>query len=260
MRYEEFPVPPELAGHLLSIWRFERPADSDGVVQHFVPPDGCVSLAVAAHARGPTEMILIGAHDRPLVVPIFPGDRYWGMRFWPDAGAACLRVEAAAWVGRSERAPAHLSAAAAGVVRALDDGAGDDGVRHALSRWALGSDWATVPLDAPVRLAVLAIVASKGAIPVGELPGTVGLTPRTLLRRFRAATGLTLKRYAKVRRFREAAARHVEAPATTWSYIAADVGYSDHAHLTREFREIHGAPPSEVARLIGRISHGKIRP
>ncbi|MBK8251020.1 MAG: AraC family transcriptional regulator [Gemmatimonadetes bacterium] len=146
------------------------------------------------------------------------------------------------------------------MVRAVDDGAGDDTVRHALSRWALGSDWATVPLDAPVRLAVLAIVASKGRSRWGELPGTVGLTPRTLLRRFRAATGLTLKRYAKVRRFREAAARQRRGPATTWSYIAADVGYSDHAHLTREFREIHGAPPSEVARLIGRISHGKIRP
>lgn len=260
MRYEEFPVPPELADHLLSIWSFARPVESEGVVQHFVPPDGCVSIAVAAHVQRSTETLLIGAHDRPLVVPIFPGDRYWGMRFWPDAGAACLGVDAGAWVGRSGPAPAHLSAPSAGVVRALDEGAGDEGVRDALASWSLASGWGAVALDAPVRLAVVAIVASKGAIPVGELPGTVGLTPRTLLRRFRAATGLTLKRYAKVRRFREAAARHVEAPSTTWSYIAADVGYADHAHLTREFREIHGAPPREVARLIGRISHGRIRP
>jgi AraC-like DNA-binding protein len=260
VRYDEYPVPEELAGHLLSIWSFQRPADGEGVVQHFVPPDGCVSVAVAAHLHRPTDTILIGAHDRPLVVPIFPGDRYWGMRFWPDAGAACLGLDASAWVGRSGLAPADQAPGAVGVVRALDGGADDEDVRHALAMWSLKSGWAAVPLDAPVRLAVLAIVASNGAIPVGELPSTVGLTSRTLLRRFRSATGLTLKRYAKVRRFREAAARHVEAPATTWSYIAADVGYSDHAHLTREFREIHGAPPREVARLIGRISHGTIRP
>ncbi|MBL8984611.1 MAG: AraC family transcriptional regulator [Gemmatimonadetes bacterium] len=260
MRYEEYAPPPGLVDHVLSLWSFQRPAGETGVVQHLIPPDACLSLALAARRERPSEVILVGAHDGPLEVPIFPGDRYWGIRFWPDAGAACLGLPAETWVGRNAPARGILPSTPDDILSMLQGGATDDEVRDALGRWAILQRWEMTPLDAAVRLAVLAIVAARGALPIQELPKVTGLSSRTILRRFRAATGLTLKRYAKVRRAREAVARHHESPSTTWSRIAADVGYADHAHLTREFREIHGAAPSEVARLIGRISHGTIRP
>lgn len=260
VRYEEYPPPDGLEAHVLSLWSFERPATEAGPIRHLIPPDGCVSVAVAAHLHRPSEVILVGAHDRPLEVSIHPGDRYWGIRFWPDAGAACLGLDAEAWVGRSGVAMGWLPNTPDEVLHALQRGTTSDEVKHLLIQWARTQDWSTTPLDVAVRLAVLAIVAAKGTLSMKELPKVTGLSSRTMLRRFRAATGLTLKRYAKVRRFREAAARHYESPSTTWSRIAAEVGYSDHAHLTREFREIHGAAPSEVARLIARISHGTIRP
>lgn len=260
MRYEEYRAPDGLEDHVLSLWSFERPATETGEVRHLIPPDGCVSVAVAAHVFRPSEVILVGAHDRPLEVPIHPGDRYWGIRFWPDAGATCLGLDAEAWVGRSGPAIGSLPNTPDVVLHALQRGTTSDEVKQLLARWAQAQGWATTPLDAAVRLAVLAIVAAKGTLSMQELPKVTGLSSRTMLRRFRAATGMTLKRYAKVRRFREAAARHHESPTTTWSRIAAEVGYSDHAHLTREFRAIHGAAPSEVARLIARISHGTIRP
>lgn len=260
MRYEEFPPPAALADHVLSVWSFRRPAGDAGVLQHLIPPDACLSLAVASRRERPSEVIVVGAHDGPLEVPIFPGDRYWGIRFWPDAGAACLGLAAEAWAGRNAPASGVLASTPDDVLDMLQRGAEDDDVRDALGRWASTQRWETTPLDAAVRLAVLAIVAARGALPIQDLPKVTGLSSRTILRRFRAATGLTLKRYAKVRRAREAVARHHESPTTTWSRIAAEVGYADHAHLTREFREIHGAAPSEVARLIARISHGAIRP
>lgn len=260
MRYEEYLPPPSLADHVLSLWSFQRPAGGADALQHHVPPDGCMSLAFVARPGEPPNAILIGAHDSPLVVPILPGDRYWGIRFWPDAGAACLGVDAAAWVGRVGPALPLLRDAPAALFRLFASAPADAEVERALGEWALAHGWEATALDVAVRLAVIAIVASRGAISMRELPGTVGLSSRTLLRRFRAATGLTFKRYAKVRRFREAASQHFQSPESTWSRIAADVGYADHAHLTREFRAIHGAPPSAVVRLIARISHGAIRP
>lgn len=260
MRYEEYPAPASLEDRVLSVWSFRRSALESGVVRHLIPPDGCVSVAFAVHSDRSPEVILVGAHERPLAVPIYPGDRYWGIRFWPDAGATCLGLNAEEWVGRRAPAEPWVAGYPHEVLPAVERAGSDSEAHAAVARWANAQNWGAASLDAAVRLAVLAIVAAKGALAMHELPAITGLSARTLLRRFRAATGMTLKRYAKVRRSREAAARHHESPSTTWSRIAVEVGYSDHAHLTREFRAIVGAPPSEIARMIGRISHGAIRP
>ncbi len=260
MQYEEFDPPEGLRDHVLALWSFRGPPAAAAPVLHSVPPDGCMGVAVALRLGRPVEVAIIGAHDGPLTVPIFPGDRYWGVRFWPDAGAACLGIDPVTWCGRRGPAVEASGGLVTVLVDALPDASPDDHVRAQLERWAQAVVAGASPLDPVVRLAVVAIVASRGTMPIASLPGTVGVSSRTLLRRFRAATGLTLKRYAKVRRFREAAAQHLQTPGITWSRIAADVGYADHAHLTREFRELVGAPPRDVARLIGRISHGAHRP
>ena len=33
-----------------------------------------------------------------------------------------------------------------------------------------------------------------------------------------------------------------------WAALAADLGYADHAHLTRDFADVFGEPPTQYAR------------
>ncbi len=260
MYYEETSPSAALRDHVLALWTFHGPAATEGAVMHHVPPDGCMGISVAWRGDGRVDVAVVGAHDSPLTVRVNPGDRYWGVRFWPDAGAACLHLDAVTWVGRIGPAQQALGDRLSSLTDALAKVVSADEVPQHLQHWCCDIVAQAAPLDPAVRLAVVAIAASRGTIPIREVPATAGTSARTLLRRFRAAIGLTLKRYAKVRRFREAAAQHLKAPAATWSTIAAEVGYADHAHLTRDFRDIVGAPPREVARLIGRISHGAYRP
>lgn len=67
-----------------------------------------------------------------------------------------------------------------------------------------------------------------------------GLSHRHLLLRFRAATGLSPKEYARIRRFRRALSSMRDKPLAD---VAFDAGYSDQAHLCREFRELSGLTP-----------------
>jgi AraC-like DNA-binding protein len=46
----------------------------------------------------------------------------------------------------------------------------------------------------------------------------------------------------------------------SWSEVAADLGFSDQAHLIREFGALAGSTPVEVAARIKQIGHGKVRP
>lgn len=258
LHYDEFAPPSDLDESILTFWSFRNPPDGPDPWQHTVPVDGCMGIVVSLPPDAPGRVIVLGAHDTPRTVPVPAGSSYWGIRFWPDTGAAFLGVDADAWVGRAAPPPAPLAARVASLGPAIRQSATDADAVQQLTTWCRTQPRPTI--DPTVRLAVLAIVAARGTVTIGALAQTLQCSDRQLLRRFRRATGLSLKRYARVRRFREAAARHLAAPRATWSQIAAEFGYSDHAHLTREFREIVGAAPSDVARFIAHISHGRIRP
>jgi AraC-like DNA-binding protein len=80
---------------------------------------------------------------------------------------------------------------------------------------------------------------------VGDLQRSSGYSPRHFNALFRAAVGLNPKHYYRIQRFnyvaRAIAANHGRA----LSDIAAAAGYSDQAHLTREFREFAGVAPTQ---------------
>ncbi|ALG08556.1 hypothetical protein AOZ06_17995 [Kibdelosporangium phytohabitans] len=89
---------------------------------------------------------------------------------------------------------------------------------------------------------------SGGRIRVAQLAAEVGWTRRHLLTRFREQIGLAPKTAARVIRFQHAL-RLLQHPERRLSLagLAQTTGYSDQAHLTREFRALTGATPLELA-------------
>lgn len=70
-----------------------------------------------------------------------------------------------------------------------------------------------------------------------------GYSPRHFIELFRSTVGLAPKHYYRVRRFSTALARLAQGNARL-ADVAASTGYSDQAHLSREFRELAGVTPS----------------
>lgn len=79
---------------------------------------------------------------------------------------------------------------------------------------------------------------------LGEVTDVVretGLSHRRFLTLFRRTVGIAPKRYCRVLRFQRAL--HGVLAGQALSSVAAEAGYSDQAHLTREFRELAGISP-----------------
>jgi AraC-like DNA-binding protein len=72
--------------------------------------------------------------------------------------------------------------------------------------------------------------------------------------------GLTPKPFARIRRFREGLSELLSPNPRTWSRVAAELGYADHSHLVREFVQLAGRPPAQVARGVRAITHGRVTP
>ena len=71
--------------------------------------------------------------------------------------------------------------------------------------------------------------------------------PLNLERRFDRFIGISPKEFSRVRRFQRALRLAREQPMLRWAAIAAGAGYSDQAHLGRDFRQFAGCPPTLMA-------------
>ncbi|MET0535063.1 MAG: helix-turn-helix transcriptional regulator [Steroidobacter sp.] len=81
------------------------------------------------------------------------------------------------------------------------------------------------------------------AVRVAEIQKRSGYSARHFIQLFRANVGLAPKQFYRIQRFSSALSR-IARGGVTLADVAISSGYSDQAHLSREFRELAGVTPS----------------
>jgi len=110
--------------------------------------------------------------------------------------------------------------------------------RFLLGRLELGLRPAPVVARAWARLQ-----ESDGRVRIGQLARELGCSRRLLEARFRDDVGLAPKTAARLLRF-GAVQRAMRDDPVRWADLAYEHGYSDQAHLNRDFRELTGTTPA----------------
>lgn len=77
----------------------------------------------------------------------------------------------------------------------------------------------------------------------------MGLSRRTLERLFQSEVGVAPKSFARIERL-SAIADRLRHGALSWAALAAELGYADQAHLTREVLELSGYTPRQFAERV----------
>ncbi|WP_017600484.1 helix-turn-helix domain-containing protein, partial [Nocardiopsis lucentensis] len=93
------------------------------------------------------------------------------------------------------------------------------------------------------------LAADPSVVSVSALAGREGIGVRLLQRRFADHVGLPPKTVIRRYRLYEAAERARSGERPDWGALAAELGYSDQSHLTREFTSVIGTPPGRYAAL-----------
>jgi AraC-like DNA-binding protein len=99
-------------------------------------------------------------------------------------------------------------------------------------------DWAWRQLD-----------LSRGSIRVQKISERLGWTRKRLVRAFRDDIGIPPKGLARVLRFRRALAEFGSRKIVDVSQVAVGCGYSDQAHMIRDFKDLSGLTPGELVRV-----------
>ena len=131
-----------------------------------------------------------------------------------------------------------------------DGRAADPDLRHRAVLLVEAALRAALPVDEE-GLLVNAVVEQVEGDPdvrrVGQLCAKFGLSERSLQRLTARRVGLSPKWLIQRRRLHEAADRLRAADPPGLALIAADLGYSDQAHFTRDFRSVTGLTPGAYA-------------
>jgi AraC-like DNA-binding protein len=225
-----------------------------------VLPTGHMHLAL--RWGGPPLRLFDGAHDplghspghavlggaRCAYYAKRAGDSGWsvGAQLEPGAAGALLRTSAANLAERhTPLADVCGPGAVAELMERLQAQSDPEACLRVLETWLLARMARTVRGLHPAIAAALASLHT-GA-PVQQAVQASGLSHRHLIAHFRDATGLAPKQHARVLRLQLALAA-LQAPAPQPAGIAADAGFADQAHFTREFRALTGVTPTDWLR------------
>jgi AraC-like DNA-binding protein len=229
---ERLPAP-ALARHVSCIWTHAVHADSDAFL-HRKSPTGSTELVCPL---GGMPRIL-GPRTGLDAQWLTPGTTVFGIRLRPEAAASLLGMPA------SELCDLDVDASEV-LGRGLDEA-----VERRGGPAALLDAVAELPAPDPVAAEAARRIAAGDTTGLRALGDELFISERQLRRRFEAATGLrpsTLRRIVRHQRFL-ALAWATEQPADQLARLAAEAGYADQSHLTREAVRLQGDSPHALLR------------
>lgn len=244
-QFASYPVDERLASHVAGYWTLsvEEPPARLRVV-----PDGRIDLVfdldlAEAHVGGAIDEPFDAVHERPT--------HLLGATLLPGAAAPLLGIAVGALPAGWQPLAGLVGPAAGVLARRLGE------APSLIARLALIETFLMARLgrtDERVERAVRAIDEQAGSVEIEGLGRRSGASPRNLSRLFHEWVGLSPKRLARIVRA-QAALRRLAGPSPPdLAALAAELGFADQAHLTREVRALAGTPPSKLAETFKRTA------
>jgi AraC-like DNA-binding protein len=258
MHYRESLPSFGLSSLILSFWEFAVSETVPGPRYHHVFPDGCTLLSYCGKSmRLAPGLRVIGPTIRSRVVPVWPGDVWWGVRLQPAAVQAVTGCAGCTLRDKAEACAVINPPLDRALLYALENSKCFADAVIAYER-VLGT-LLRQQVDSKVAAAARFIDNAGGRAKIEEVALAVGLSERQLQRRFNQAVGLTPKQFARVRRLRSTTVAMLDTELTGWAGLAAEAGYTDQSHLTHEFNALTGHLPTSFEQRVRRIEHGFLR-
>jgi AraC-like DNA-binding protein len=233
--YREFDPGVALRHAIHCLWISVMPAAGEEPVR--VLPDACTDLIWQSGAG----MFVAGPDTGPVPDTRPPGTVLVGARFRPGAGGAALGVPLSELLDQRVDA-ADLPAVAGGRLP------GSLAPAEAWRRMArIAAEMVTERPPDRLVLDAARLLGRPGAR-ADLAAARLGIGERQLLRRCQAAAGYGPRMLTRVLRFRRFLARVEAAGTADLAGLAAETGYADQAHLTRESTRLAGLPPAALIR------------
>lgn len=241
---------PYVEHYWLIDWDLEEPYVSQ------VVPHPSVNVVFQRYGTAPPFAEVAGVGLGLFSTTLEDTGRVCGIQFRPGGFRPFLATgnrSVPALTGHREPLADVFPAAADEPARVLSP-ADEDARVAALDTFLLGLGPVPDPAAGRVMKLVDRVRSDRTVTRVEELARLEGLSVRALQRLFAACVGVSPKWVILRYRIHEALEQAAERPEVDWSRLAGELGYSDQAHLVRDFTATVGVPPAVYARAAAGLS------
>lgn len=264
LTYREHRPHPSIAHVVACYWQIRGSLLTGASHPHRVLPDACVDLVFdLAAARARSQALagqIVGTMTRASCIAFRGEVDVFGVRFKPGGAATLCGDSVRELTDSATPADLWLGSAASMLVERLAPIDAIDQRARLIEPFLLRMIGRR-GIDRLVASATLCLNAD-GVEPrsVAAVARSLGVAERQLERRFSAATGLAPVVYRRVQRFRRLLATRARA-SLPWAHAAAEAGYFDQAHMSREFARLAGVSVAQWSleqRHVGFVQDGRV--
>ncbi len=251
MHHQEFEPPEELKDTIKCFWYNRRDFGAqqsefevvpDGyaeIIFHF--GSGC-SISYNGCLQPLPSPCIMGLLNQPALLHSTNIFEVIGIRCFPWTVFDLLGLQP----GRGLRIFEHpVAALQASLSNCIEGGRIDEAIAE-VKQYFL--DARAVAIDHTLYKAGAAMTMAKGTLPVSEVAVAAHVTVRTLERKFKQSSGHTVKDVSGLMRFEQVRNRLWHHPKSNLAGLAEELGYTDQAHLSKEFKRYSGTTPAAFAR------------
>lgn len=220
-------------------------------ISHRILPDGCMDIIYTfpnlsqkiANPFAPVAPRIIGMMTQAAIVQANTGVDQLGIRFRPGGIFPFVKTPLHLFTNLSEQVDNVNKALGSAVYEQLIE----------LSTWQerieklethLIQQLRNVSYPVPMGLVIRQIIQERGQLSIKQLSTQTTISSRQLERNFKQYVGVSPKLLSRIIRFRYITTLLKDASRDSLMGIAFTNGYTDHAHLTKEFQEFSGLQPS----------------
>jgi AraC-like DNA-binding protein len=211
-------------------------------------PDACTSVSVVLHPGDSPESFFIGPRLVPSEGTPSIGHSLFGVRLKPGAAFLFTGTPVNVFAGERRRLADILPQPAKDFETWIAGAATIEAHFDALEALMLERfDKEGSGIHPCVQRALAIVEQTGGQIRIAELASRCRVSARHLANLLRTWVGLPPKTLARIARFQKFLEQLETEPAESGAARAADLGYFDQAHLTREVSRFFGATPGSVS-------------
>jgi len=256
MHYQEIQPNAFLEKYISCYWKFSTtilPGNKDSL-QHFVLPDGCVSVCyLFQDATGVFGPLLMGPRTEVFQTQIYPNSTVIGVRFKPGAFKALFDFDLIPLRNQVIFGESNLSVFTdVTIMQTINLQFQDFSVFDTFIKNLVADKVRENPMQ--IQKAVEFILKNKGNVKIEELAQKVHWSMRHFQRQFKFFTGLTPKEFVKNIRLRNSMIK-VLLEEDGLQDALFDAGYYDQSHFNRDFSMVAGLNPTNFLKYIRQIDH-----
>ncbi len=233
--YTPVPPRPDLTEVLACAWT----AAPTG--EHRLVPDGCIDLLWTSQGH----LVLCGPETTAWTFALPEGTTAAGVRFLPGVAPALFGFDASKILNRQVNPVGRM--AGSYWLTLVDElmGRHDSAAQREVLESFVNTRVGESDVDSGIADLVVDRVVAHQSVTTADLADVLGLSTRQLHRRAVVSFGYGVKTLARLIRFQRFLALVEGVADQPLAHRAAEAGYSDHAHLTRDCRAITGLTPTE---------------